>query len=131
MTWSTKQFGEPVVENPTYDMISAQVSRDGKQVIRYCYLAHVRICSFSDTKINAHMKGVRKYFKESANVYIVDSSDDDTAMLLFVEGPSEPPAYYRYLTEKRHDRAIGVERDALVNALRPRRRSSTTRRATA
>lgn len=114
-----EQFGEPVVENPTYDLISAQVSRDGKQVIRHCYQAHVTICSFSDTKIDAHMKGIRKYFEESANVYTFDSSEDGTAILLFVEGPREPPGYYIYLTEQRAIDAIGVERDALVNALRP------------
>jgi dipeptidyl aminopeptidase/acylaminoacyl peptidase len=37
-----------------------------------------------------------------------------------VEGPREPPGYYIYLTEQRTIDAIGVERDALVNALRPR-----------
>ena len=45
-----KQFGEPLIENPTYDLISAQVSRDGKHVIRHCYRAHVRVCSFSDAQ---------------------------------------------------------------------------------
>ena len=38
-------FSEPLFENPTYDLVSAQVSRDGKRVIRYCYTAHVQLCS--------------------------------------------------------------------------------------
>ncbi len=113
-------FGEPLVEDPNYDLISAQVSRDGKQVIRHCYRAHVRICSFADAKIDAHMKGIRKYFEESANVYTFDSSEDGKAILLYVEGPRDPPAYYIYLTEKKGIDSIGAVRKALLNAARPR-----------
>jgi dipeptidyl aminopeptidase/acylaminoacyl peptidase len=113
-------FGEPLVENPTYDLISAQVSRDGKQVIRHCYRAHVRICSFADAKIDAHMKGIRKYFEESANVYTFDSSEDGKSILLYVEGPRDPPAYYIYLTEKKGIDTIGAVRKALLTAARPR-----------
>jgi dipeptidyl aminopeptidase/acylaminoacyl peptidase len=86
-----EQFGEPLIENPIYDLDSAQVSRDGKQVIRHCYRAHVRICSFADPKIDAHMTGIRKYFEESANVYTFDSSEDGNSILLYVEGPRDPP----------------------------------------
>ena len=39
----------------------------------------------------AHMKGIRRYFEESANVYIFDSSEDGNTILLYVEGPREPP----------------------------------------
>jgi len=96
------------------------VSRDGKHVIRHCYSAHVRICSFSDPKIDSHMKGIRKYFEESANVYTYDSSEDGKTILLFVEGPRDPPGYYIYLTEKRAIDSIGTERQALLSATRPR-----------
>jgi dipeptidyl aminopeptidase/acylaminoacyl peptidase len=113
-------FGEPLIENPTYDLISAQPSRDGKHIIRYCYSAHVRICSFSDTKIESHMRGIRKYFEESANVYTFDSSEDGNTILLYVEGPRDPPGYYIYLTEKRGIDSIGTERRALLTMTRPR-----------
>ena len=113
-------FGDPLFENPTYDLVSAQVSRDGKHVIRYCYSAHVQICSFSDAKIDTHMKGIRRYFEESANVYTFDSSEDGNTILLYVEGPREPPGYYIYLTEKRGIDSIGTERQALLTTTRPR-----------
>jgi dipeptidyl aminopeptidase/acylaminoacyl peptidase len=115
-----EQFGEALVENPMYDLSSAQVSRDGKQVIRHCYRAHVRICSFADAKIDAHMKGIRKYFEESANVYTFDSSEDGKSILLYVEGPRDPPAYYIYLTEKKGIDTIGAVRKALLTTARPR-----------
>ena len=102
-----ESFGPPIAENPDFDIFSAFVSRDGQRVLRYCYLAHVRICESADTKVNAHMKGVRKYFKDSANVYVVDSSEDNQTLLLYVEGPSDPPAYYHYQLAKRQIQPIG------------------------
>jgi len=114
-----EQFGEPLVENPTYDLISAEVSRDGKSVIHTCYRAHVRICSFSDAGTERHMTALRKYFADSANVYASGSSDDGKSILLFVEGPRDPPAYYIYLTERRGIDILGLQRNALVNAIRP------------
>jgi pimeloyl-ACP methyl ester carboxylesterase len=115
-----EQFGEPVIENPTYDLQSARVSRDGKHVISHCYRAHVRVCSFSDPKVEAHMKGVRKFFEDSANIYTWDTSEDGKSILLYVEGPRDPPSYYYYQVDERSIEIIGVERKALVDTTRPR-----------
>jgi dienelactone hydrolase len=115
-----EQFGEPIIENPTYDLESARISRDGKTVIRHCYRAHVRVCTFADPKIESHMKGVRKYFEESANVYTWDTSEDGKAMLLYVEGPRDPPGYYFYQVDKKSIEIIGVVRKALIDTARPR-----------
>jgi dipeptidyl aminopeptidase/acylaminoacyl peptidase len=113
-------FGEPVVENPTYDLASARVSRDGKRIISYCYLAHVRVCSFSDPKIESHMKGIRKYFEESANVYTWETSEDGKSILLYVEGPRDPPGYYYYQVDKKNIEVVGVAQKALTDTVRPR-----------
>jgi acetyl esterase/lipase len=116
----TEQFGEPVVENATYDLFSAKISRDGKRVLRHCYLAHVRICEFTDPKVNAHMKGLRKYFDDTANVYVNDSSEDGKTILLLVEGPRDPPAYYYYQTDKKNIESIGLVRKGLDGVALPR-----------
>ncbi|HEU4780645.1 MAG TPA: S9 family peptidase [Steroidobacteraceae bacterium] len=115
-----EQFGEPIIEHPNYDLSTARVSRDGKQVISHCHLAHVRVCSFADPKIEAHMKGLRKYFEESANLYTWDTSEDGKAILLYVEGPRDPPSYYFYQVEKKNIEIIGVERRALIDTARPK-----------
>jgi dipeptidyl aminopeptidase/acylaminoacyl peptidase len=107
------------IENPTYDIDSAHVARDGARVTRYCYYAHVRICEFTDPGINAHMRGLRKYFGDSANVYIFDSSEDGKNFLLYVEGPGEPPAYYYYQTGKKEIERLGSERKVLDTLARP------------
>jgi dipeptidyl aminopeptidase/acylaminoacyl peptidase len=96
------------------------VSRDGKRVINYCYKAHVQICSFADPKIDAHIKGLRKFFDDSANVSTWDSSDDGKSFLLRVEGPRDPPGYYYYQTEEKNIELIGMVRKALDDTVRPR-----------
>jgi len=113
------KFGEPVAENPQFDMTAGFISRDGKRVMRYCYVAHVEICESADTRLNAHMKGVRKYFQDSANVYMADSSEDDQTLLLLVEGPSDPPAYYYYRLEAKHIQRIGYVQDSLQGKALP------------
>lgn len=106
-----ESFGAPLVQHPQFDIFSAQISRDGKRVQRYCYTRHVRICESADQDANAHLAGLRKYFKDSANVYIADSSDDDKTLLLFVEGPSDSPAYYHYRFSTRQISLIGLTQD--------------------
>ncbi len=108
-----ESFGPPVAENPQFDISNAWISRDGTKVLRYCYLAHVRVCESADPKVNAHMRGLRKYFKDSANVYVVDSSDDLQTLLLFVEGPSDAPAYYEYQLSQKQLNLIGLAQQSL------------------
>lgn len=112
-------FGEPLVENSQYDLYSAIVSRDGSRVRYTCYIAHVRICSFGDPQADGHLRGLRKFFQESANVYIHDSSDDARALILYVEGPSDPPAYYYYTLDAKRIEPIGMVRDVLAGRARP------------
>jgi dipeptidyl aminopeptidase/acylaminoacyl peptidase len=114
-----ESFGPPLAENANFDITSANISTDGKRVMRFCYLAHVRICETSDANVNAHMKGVRKYFKDSANVYVYDSSEDGQTLLLFVEGPSDPPAYYRYQVAAKNIQLVGHIAESMANKTLP------------
>jgi dipeptidyl aminopeptidase/acylaminoacyl peptidase len=114
-----EEFGEPVLEHPTYDLDTARISQDGTKVLFYCYTAHVQICEFTDPKINAHMRGLRKYFEESANVYAHDTAEDGKSIVLFVEGPKNPPGFYYYRTETKDIQMLGSVRKALDDVSRP------------
>jgi dipeptidyl aminopeptidase/acylaminoacyl peptidase len=116
---ANESFGKPVAEHPQYDIFAGTISRDGTKVLRYCYIAHVRICESADPKVNAHMKGVRKFFKDSANVYVVDSAQDNQTLLLYVEGPSDAPAYYEYRLSQKQIEFIGNENTALEEKRMP------------
>ena len=41
-------------------------------------------------------------FAESANVYTWETSEDGKAMLLYVEGPRDPPGFYFYEVDKKN-----------------------------
>jgi dipeptidyl aminopeptidase/acylaminoacyl peptidase len=114
-----EDFGEPVVEHPTYDIFAAQVARDGTRLLSYCHVAHVRVCELSDPRADAHMKGLRKYFQGSANVFITDLSLDGNTFLLYVEGPTVAPSFYYYRVDRRKIEFIGFERTALFNKIAP------------
>ena len=114
-----EQFGEPVIENAVYDIASVRISRDGKRVLFHCYMAHVRVCEFEDAKFNSHIRGLRRYFEQTANVYIFDSSQDSKTFLLYVEGPRDPPGYYYYRVDEQNINTVGIERTRLGDVLLP------------
>src|SRR4051812_20555073 len=91
-----ESFGEPLIENPRYDIVYARSSEDGTRLISHCYDVDVRVCDFADATKNEYMRNLRAFFKDSANVYIRDSSTDSRFILLNVDGPSDPPAVYYY-----------------------------------
>jgi dipeptidyl aminopeptidase/acylaminoacyl peptidase len=114
------EFGEPLIENPEYDLSHARISEDGKRVLYSCYVAHVRICDFSDAKLNGHIRGLRKYFEETANVFVRNTSDDGATMLLYVDGPHDPPSYYYYRVADKRIEALGAVRAKLAEVALPR-----------
>lgn len=112
-------FGAPVYEHPRYDLVSAEVSRDGNRVLRHCHVEHVLVCEFADPTIEAHMRGVRKYFDNSANVHVFDASEDQKVLILHVEGPHDAPSFHRYRIDSRQVDNLGAMRDTLLNRLMP------------
>lgn len=119
---ASESYGEPLVEPAEYDLDSAEISSDGKRVLVHCYVAHVRVCKFSDARLDAHMQALRKYFDESADVRVFDASDDGSALLLFVDGPRDPPAFYYYRVDRKGILPIGLLRSSLAGAALPQSR---------
>jgi dipeptidyl aminopeptidase/acylaminoacyl peptidase len=114
-----EQFGEPIVEHARYDLSSARVARDGKRVLYHCYTAHVRTCEFADPQLESHMRAVRRFFEDTANVYVHDASQDSKTLLLYVEGPRDPPAYFYYRVDAKKIEGVSVERTRLADVVRP------------
>ena len=113
-----EQFGEPVFENPKYDLSSARISRDGKRVLFHCYVAEVRICEFADKQLDAHIRALRRFFQDTANVYVSDASQDSKTLLLYVEGPRDPPAYFYYRVDAKKIEGVSPERVQLTDIQR-------------
>ncbi len=113
------QFGDPIVENTQYDLSSARIARDGKRILYHCYTAHVRVCEFADQRLDSHMRGLRRFFEDTANVHVYDASQDSQTFLLYVEGPRDPPAYFYYHVDAKHIEGVSLERTKLTDMLRP------------
>ena len=113
------QFGEPLAENAQFDINAARVSRDGKKLLHYCYVANVSVCEFADATTEAHMKGLRRYFQESANVFVTDASEDGKTILVFVKGPSVAPSYFYYRVDAKRIEFVGLERNSLADKRLP------------
>ena len=114
-----EQFGEPIVEHARYDLSSARIARDGKRALYHCYTAHVRICEFADPQLESHMRGLRRFFEDTANVHVYDASQDSKTLLLYVEGPRDPPAYFYYRVDAKQIEGVSLERSKLADVLRP------------
>jgi len=108
-----ESFGEPLYENPLYDLEAGRASRDGKRVVSYCYYVHVYTCQFTDSKIESHMRGIRKFFCDTVNVNLVDASRDDKTFVLLATGPSQAPTYYYYRVDQSSVEPIGLRRNVL------------------
>jgi dipeptidyl aminopeptidase/acylaminoacyl peptidase len=100
-------FSEPVVENPRYDLDSAAIDRDGTRVVRTCRIENTEVCEFADPAINSHLRAIRKHFTDTANVYVIDTSQDQRAILLAVDGVSQAPAIYLYEVARRNVTLLG------------------------
>jgi dipeptidyl aminopeptidase/acylaminoacyl peptidase len=110
---SNESFGDPLIENTRFDVQYARASDDGKRIVYHCYDEHTRICEFGDPKMSAYMRGLRKFFDQSANVYVVDASEDSSIILLSVDGPVDAPAFYYYLVDKQKIEFVGLRQGAL------------------
>ena len=96
----TRTAGEVVAQVPGYDMENA-FAIDG-EFAGAAYIADTVNYLLKDAKLQQHWSAVRRYFKDLANVRIVEIDKDRTRMLLQVDGPRSPGDYYLYDFAKRN-----------------------------
>jgi dienelactone hydrolase len=114
-----EQFGEPILEHARYDISSVRIARDGKRVLFHCYISDVRVCEFTDKRLDGHIRALRRFFEETANVYVYDAAEDSQTLLLYVEGPRDPPAYFYYRVDAKQIEGVSPERTQLADVRRP------------
>ncbi len=116
---ASETFGDVLFEHPQFDLSSAVIARDGKRVLSYCYVIHATVCEFTDPKINAHMRGIRKFFGDTASVNIYDLAEDSRTMIVSVDGPDIVPGLYYYQLDQRSIEQLGARRSVLSNRALP------------
>lgn len=90
----TRAFGNLVASAPGYDMNKA-FAIDGVYA-GATFVADTTTYLLTDARLQSHWNAVRRYFKDLANVRILEIDRERTRMLLFVEGPRAPGDYYLY-----------------------------------
>lgn len=127
----TRTTGEVVAQVPGYDMRSA-FTIDG-EFAGAAYVEDTRTYLLKDQRLQGHWNAVRRYFKDGANVRIVEVDKERTRMLLRVDGPRAPGDYYLYdLARKNLDFIasdkpwLEPERLASVEVLKSPMRDGTT-----
>jgi dipeptidyl aminopeptidase/acylaminoacyl peptidase len=90
----TRTAGEVVAQSADYDMLHA-FEIDGEYA-GAAYIADTMIYLLKDPRLQSHWSAVLRYFKDQANVKILEIDKDRTKMLLYVVGPQSPGDYYLY-----------------------------------
>ncbi len=90
----SKTTGEIVAQTPGFDMDSAIAI--GGEFAGASYVADVTTYLLNDSVLQKHWDGIRRYFKDRANVRIVEIDRAHTEMLIHVVGPQSPGDYYLY-----------------------------------
>ncbi len=126
-----RTIGETVAHVPGFDMQRA-FAIDGEYA-GASYVADTTTYVLKDAKLQSHWSAVRRYFKDLANVRIVEIDKDRTRMLLLVGGPRSPGDYYLYDFAKRNLDFIASDRPwldpdslATVETLKSPMRDGTT-----
>jgi dipeptidyl aminopeptidase/acylaminoacyl peptidase len=90
----TRGMGAVVAEVPGFDMDEA-FAIDGSYA-GATYVGDTIMYLLNDARLQVHWNAVRRYFKEGANVRILEVDRDRKRMLLFVDGPRAPGDFYLY-----------------------------------
>lgn len=126
----SRTVGEVVAQAPGFDMSRAFAI--GGEYAGAIYVGDTTIYQLKDPALQSHWNGMRRFFKDLANVRIVDVDQARTHMLLRVEGPQSPGDYYFYDIGKKHlayivsDRPwLAPERLASIEVLKSPMRDGT------
>ena len=90
----TKSSGEIVAQAPGFDM-SRAFAINGEYA-GAVYVADTTTYVLKDPALQGHWNAMRRYFRDQANVRIVEIDRNRTRMLLHVAGPQAPGDHYFY-----------------------------------
>jgi len=96
----SRTVGDVVAQAPGFDM--SQAFAIGGEFAGAIYIADTMTYQLKDPKLQSHWNGMRRYFKDLANVRIVEIDQAHTRMLLHVVGPQSPGDYYFYDIAKKN-----------------------------
>ena len=93
---ATGAMGPVLFENARADANYIVTEPSTNRLLAACANVERVECEFFDAEIGRHLRAVAQFFDNSAEVRLYDMSDEQDVWLLYVEGPTIPPAFYIY-----------------------------------
>ncbi|MBO9601283.1 MAG: S9 family peptidase [Novosphingobium sp.] len=113
--YATRQTGEVVYENPDWDVTDFDLDDDGKPVAVY-YTDDRDHVVWLDPKVEKLQKALQKAL-DSPDVWIGSRSKDDTQMIVWSGGPTDPGAAFLYDAKTHKLDIFGEARPGLAPGL--------------
>ena len=111
-----ENFGEPLIENATLRHRRTRSRR--ATASRWSTTATTCTCASASSPMRnrmSYMRGLRKYFDESANVNVIARRrTTTTTILLRSMARATPPAYYYYLVDEKKLELVGLQTGRVV-----------------
>lgn len=98
---TTGAYAEPIYENELFDVFSVIRNPTTAAVAGACYEGFQWTCAPSDPVLANHWLAIEDAIGKDSNVSLASGGSFDGSILLMVDGPKEPGAYYIYDTKGR------------------------------
>lgn len=98
---TTGAYAEPIYENELFDVFSVIRNPTTAAVAGACYEGFQWTCAPSDPVLANHWLAIEDAIGKDSNVSLANGGSFDGSILLMVDGPKEPGAYYIYDTKGR------------------------------
>lgn len=105
----TLEFGPPISQRPGRD-VSYALRNHRDQYLGAAYHQDRLEYDFADAQLAPHHRAMNQFFGGNCNVQIENVSQDLNRILVAVDGPQEPGAWYLYDRAARHFEYLGSRR---------------------
>lgn len=96
------QFTETIASDPRVDVAGVFVNPRTSEYLGYFTFDDVYRTYFTDSRLQSHMNGLRRFFGDDSSFDIVDMSTDRRMWIVSASGPSDPGALYLYDRDNSH-----------------------------
>jgi len=101
-----EKYLKTLASEPGVDIGSVLVDADSRAYLGVEYYTDRKIARLVDPKLKAHFAALDKYFGGEVDLYLYDFSDDQTAWLLYTEGPRDRGSWHVYRLKDKYVREV-------------------------
>jgi dipeptidyl aminopeptidase/acylaminoacyl peptidase len=108
----TRQFGSQVVRRPSHDVETVFTNRRDR-MLAVAYVEDRVSYDFIDASLKGHYKAIEGFFERRCNVVLAQTDETANRLLLWVQGPREPGAWFFYDKAAKRLEPLGATREWL------------------